>query len=135
MTSNEIKSFLDFVQRSTQEYKTACETVEKENRRLQDFLHAIEFEEHAKERSKICTKFRESRKQRRISKDTMEELEPLVKFFQEPNHKRTLDKMTQLLGEVRKVEKYHANRHYCPRVDDKEQKERSQHHESNKRKT
>ena len=46
----------------------------------------------------------------------VEEHEEIVKFFQEPQHKKTLDQMTNLLGKVRKVEKYYRERQYFPRV-------------------
>ena len=39
-----------------------------------------------------------------------------MKFFEEPQNKKTLDKMVQLLGKIRKVEKYHRERAYYPRV-------------------
>lgn len=39
-------------------------------------------------------------------------------FFREPQHKRTLEQLRQLLGKVRKVEKYHENRYYIPRLNE-----------------
>lgn len=116
MESEKIKAFLDFVEESKKLHKLAMESMKLEDKKLQDFLHAIEFEPNAKERSKICTKLHESRMARRRHKDIMESCEPIVQFFQDPQNKRTLDKMTQLLGEVRKVEKYHEDRQYFPRV-------------------
>ncbi len=116
VVSEEIKRFIDFVDESRKEYSSAMDKMHLEEKRLQDFLHAIEFEPTAKGRSKITTKLHKSRQERRRQKDTVEELEELVKFFQEPQHKKTLDQMTQLLGRIRKVEKYHAERQYRPRV-------------------
>jgi hypothetical protein len=116
LESEKIKAFLDFVEESKRSYDLALENLERENKRLQDFLHAIEFEPNARERSKICTKLHLSRKARRTYKDIVEIQEPIVLFFQDPQHKRTLDKMTQLLGEVRKQEKYHSERKYIPRI-------------------
>lgn len=116
IVSEEIKRFLDFVDQSRKEYSSAMDGMHLEEKRLQDFLHAIVFAPTAKERSKICTKLHKSRQERRRQKDTVEELEALVKFFQEPQHKKTLDQMTQLLGRIRKVEKYLAERQYKPRV-------------------
>ena len=116
MVSEEIKRFIDFVDESRKEYSSAMDKMHLEEKRLQDFLHAIEFEPTAKGRSKITTKLHKSRQERRRQKDTVEELEELVRFFQEPQHKKTLDQMTQLLGRIRKVEKYHAERQYKPRV-------------------
>ena len=53
---------------------------------------------------------------RRKYKDIFEETDDVVRFFREPQHKKTLDQMRQLLGAVRKVEKYHENRHYINRI-------------------
>lgn len=116
MASEEIKKFLDFIDESRRLHAIAADGIKKEEKKLQDFLHAIEFESNSKERSKICTKLHQSRLERRRNKDMAEELEEIVKFFQEPQHKKTLDQMTQLLGKVRKIEKYHAERTYYPRV-------------------
>ncbi|MBS6195465.1 MAG: hypothetical protein KH828_07790 [Clostridiales bacterium] len=116
MVSEQIKSFLDFVDESRKTYSMSLDSMHLEEKKLQDFLHAIEFEPSAKERSKICTKLHTSRKERRRYKDIVEEREEIVKFFQDPQHKKTLDQMTQLLGRVRKVEKYHRDRTYYPRV-------------------
>lgn len=116
MVSDEIKRFLDFVTESKEIYDMALDAMHLEEKKTQDFLHAIEFETSAKEQSKICTRLHRSRQERRRNKDLVEEREDLVKFFQDPQHKRTLDQLTQLLGRVRKVEKYHADRTYYPRV-------------------
>ena len=117
--SEKIKAFLDFVEENRKVHDMALESMKREEKKLQDFLHAIEFEPNAKERSKICTKLHQSRRARRGYKDLVEVSDPIVRFFQDPQHKRTLDKMTQLLGEVRKVEKYHRERQYYPRVKEK----------------
>ena len=116
-TSEQIKSFLDFTRDCETRYKLALEAMETENKRTQDFLHAIEFEPHSEERSKIATKMRASRITRRKNKDTIEELEPLIEFLNIPANKKAVDQLTQILGKVRKAEKYHENRTYHPRVE------------------
>ena len=116
MRSEELKRFLDFVKESQDLYETAKKNMQQEDRRLQDFLHEIEFESTATKRSKVCTRLHKSREARRRYKDLVEETEDLVKFFEEPQNKKTLDKMVQLLGKIRKVEKYHRERAYYPRV-------------------
>ena len=65
MVSEKIKLFLDFVDESRNLYSLSLEAMKKEEKKLQDFLHAIEFETNVKERSKICTKLHLSRKSRR----------------------------------------------------------------------
>ena len=40
----------------------------------------------------------------------------IIHFCDNPENKKTLDRLTQLLVRVRKVEKYHSEREYIPRV-------------------
>lgn len=116
MVSDEIKAFLNFINESKKLYAYAVDRVTEEEKRQMDLIHAIEFENSCKERSKLSTKLHGCRLDRRRYKDILEEREEIVKFFQDPQHKKTLDQLTQLLGKVRKVEKYHSNRTYYPRV-------------------
>ena len=53
-------------------------------------------------------------KQRRDYKDAVEELEPIRTFAD--SNKKFVEQVKQLLGKVRKVEEYHAERSYKPRV-------------------
>lgn len=115
-TSDKIKAFLDFVDECYSLNDTAKNAISTEEKRQQDLLHEIEFESNVKARSRICTRLHHSRKERRKYKDLFEETDEIVKFFNEPQHRRTLDQMRQLLGKVRKVEKYHENRYYVPRI-------------------
>ena len=93
------------------------EVIETENKRTQDLLHAIEFEPHAEARSKTATKLKASRKTRRESKDIAEELEPIIDYLSVPANRKAMDQLSQVLGRVRKAEKYHTNRRYFPRVE------------------
>jgi len=115
--SEQIKQFLDFLTEVKNEYNYASEIVGTEDKRTQDLLHAIEFESHSKERAKIATKLRNSRIIRRENKDIVEVLEPIISFMSDEKNIKTLNQLTQLLGQVRKVEKYHENRSYHPRVE------------------
>ena len=110
MNSDRIKDFLDFIEECQNAYSFAQENMKREDERLQDLLHAIEFETKARERSKLCTKLHNSRIERRDNKNVVELTEDIVDFFQEPQHRKTLEQMKQLLGKVRKVENYHSNR-------------------------
>lgn len=114
--SKKIKQFTDFLSGAQSAYAIALDGMHKEEKHLQDFLHAIEFEPSAKERSKICTKLYRSRLERRRYKDIVEELEEVIQFCDNPQNKKVLNQLTQLLGRARKVEKYHRERQYIPRV-------------------
>lgn len=53
---------------------------------------------------------------RRYFKDRIEEYQPLIDFASDPQNKKIIDKLTQVLGEMRKQERYHNNRTYYPRI-------------------
>lgn len=115
--SESIKMFLDFVDECQSLNNMARENISVEEKRQQDLLHQIEFERSAKKRGPIDTKLHKCRNDRRRYKDLFEDTDEIVQFFQQPQHKKTLDQMRQLLGRVRKVEKYHENRTYIPRIE------------------
>lgn len=116
MTSQKLKEFLDFVDECFELNTLAKNCIDTEEKRQLDLLHAIEFSESTRERNKLSTKLYKCRNERRKYKDLFETTDDIVQFFQDPTHKKTLDKMKQLLGQVRKVEKYHQTRTYIPRV-------------------
>ncbi len=112
-----IKTFLDFVDNARSEYNFNLEAMKNEERITQDYLHKLELEGlNCRERSKIATQLAHNRQARRSYKDAVEELEPIVEFFEDPKNRSVLNSMSQLLGQVRKVESYHKRRFYVPRV-------------------
>lgn len=115
-TSEKIKAFLDFVDECRTLNEMAKSGISEEEKRQQDLLHAIEFEPNGKKRSPIDTKLHKCRLSRRRYKDLFEVTDDVVQFFKEPSHKKTLDQLHQLLGTVRKKERYHENRIYIPRI-------------------
>lgn len=64
-----LENFLNFVDQCYQEYKVAQEAVSKEDKRLQDLLHELEFAQDKGERNRVATKFQKSRRERRKHKD------------------------------------------------------------------
>lgn len=116
-----IKTFLDFVDSARSEYNFNLEAMKNEERITQDYLHKLELEGlNCRERSKIATQLAHNRQARRSYKDAVEELEPIVEFFEDPKNRSVLNSMSQLLGQVRKVESYHKRRFYVPKVIDGE---------------
>lgn len=82
-----------------------------------DIEHDIELGKHnASELLKLARKLRDAKRTRRRHKDVVEELRPVVAFLDDPQNKRVIDRMHQLLGDMRKVEAYHEKRFYTPRV-------------------
>lgn len=115
--SEYISTFLKFISESRSAYNEAVERIRTEEKRQEDLLHEIEFCKVAQERNKLTTRLHKCREQRRIYKDVREELEPIISFLDDPANKKVVDKLSsQLLGQVRKVEGYHTNRVYKPRL-------------------
>ena len=116
-TSEYISEFLNFVSDAQTKYQLYSEEVNKQEKLTQDYLHSLELDDlKCEERSKVATKLALNRKDRRYYKDRVEEFEPIVKFFEDPQHKKMLNLMTKVLGDTRKQESYHKDRKYIPRV-------------------
>lgn len=115
--SEQITNFLNFIAAAQSHYKFCKEEQEKQEDLTQDFLHSLELDGlNYGERSKLATKLVTNRKDRRYYKDRVEELEPIVAFFSDPQNKKMLDKLQQVLGQVRKQENYHKDRTYTPKI-------------------
>ena len=113
-----LENFLNYVDAAASEYRSAYDTVNTEDRRLQDLLHEIEFAADKNERNRTATKLQQSRKLRRENKDVVKRNERLVKFFEEQKNRETLNRMRQLLGQQRKEEEYlNSERIYKKRVE------------------
>lgn len=117
--SEALSEFLAYIDRIRYDYKAAHDAVKKEEKRLQDLLHDIEFAEGENEKRRAGTRLQQSRRSRRRKKDEMMRLELVVQFFDEPTQKSTINKMRQLLGKQRKQEEFlNGERHYNKRVQD-----------------
>lgn len=115
--SEYISEFLNFVADSQSQYRFCSDEVNNQDKLTQDYLHSLELDDlKCDERSKVATKLAINRKDRRYYKDQVEEFEPIVKFFEDQQSKRVLDKLKQVLGETRRWESYHKDRKYKPRV-------------------
>lgn len=115
--SEYLTEFLNFVAEAQSQYRFCSEEVSNQDKLTQDYLHSLELDGlKCDERSKVATKLAVNRKDRRYYKDRVEELEPIVQFFEEPQNKKMLNSMKQVLGVVRKSELYHKDRKYVPRV-------------------
>jgi N-glycosylase/DNA lyase len=115
--SEYISEFLNFVAEAQVQYRLCSEEEDRQEKLTQDYLHSLELDDlKCNERSKIATKLAINRKDRRYFKDRVEEFEPIVKFFEEQQNKKMLDKLKEVLGQVRKQENYHKYRTYIPKV-------------------
>lgn len=115
--SEQITNFINFITTAQSHYKFCKEEQEKQEALTQDYLHSLELDGlNCSERSKLATKLATNRKDRRYYKDRVEELEPIVTFFADPQNKKILDKLQQVLGQMRNQEKRHQNRYYVPKI-------------------
>jgi hypothetical protein len=115
--SEYISEFLNFITAVQKSYPFCVEEMKTQEKLTQDYLHCLELDGlKCDERSKIATKLMINRKDRRYWKDRSEELEPIVNFCADPQNKKVLDKLTQVLGACRTQEKRHQDRIYIPRV-------------------
>lgn len=115
--AEQLEGFLNFIDQCYADYRYSYEAVNEEDKRLQDLLHEMEFAADKAERNRVATKFQNSRKKRRRNKDAVKLNEQIVRFFDERENRRTLDRLRQLLGRQRKEEEYlFSEREYKPRV-------------------
>ena len=114
--SEQIKSFLDFIDECRELNSMAYDGVGEEDKRHQDLMHEIEFEDDPDKIAEIGMRVHQNRAQRRVYKDIYAVTAPVDKFAREPQNKKTLNLARQLLGEVRNVERHQENRTYVPRI-------------------
>ncbi len=114
--SEQIKSFLDFIDECRELNSMAYSGVGEEDKRHQDLTHAIEFEHDPEKIDRIGRRIHQNRIERRVYKDIYEITSPVVEFARDPQNKKTLDLARQLLWKVRKVESRQENRFYVPRI-------------------
>lgn len=113
-TSSEIiTDFLNLIHESSKKYEIAAEKIGNADKATIDLLHSIEFTTSYGERNKLATTLHAVRNDRRYYKDIKEEAEVIVEYFQ--GNKKAINQLKEMLGQLRKVEKYHENRSYIPR--------------------
>ena len=110
-----ISEFLNLLREADNICTYAEEQKNREEAKTQDIIHKMELENlNYKERAKLATQLTNNRRERRIYKDELEEYQGIADFAKE--HKDIVRQLEQLLGQLRKVEKYHENRRYTPKV-------------------
>ena len=124
--SRELENFLNFYNDAKAEYLYAKEQLSKCQDYTQDILHILEIGNTPyRARCKLMTKLTTCRRDRRYWKDRVEELEPFIKIFdadsanckgESDRNKRVLNLLREALGAARKVENYHSDRNYKPRI-------------------
>ena len=97
-------------------YEANFELMKEQDTLQQDLLHKLEIENLTRdERAKLAAELRDCRRLRRKYKDVVEELEPIAGYYGTAAGMQAVKQLSRFVGELRKVENYHQNRHYVPR--------------------
>ena len=113
--SEQISDFLSLMNSVKASYDYFHSKMVEQDKATQDLLHTLELDDlNYRERAKVSTKIRDTRRVRRACKDSVEELTPLLDYIE--HNKKALDNLRNTLGELRKQERYHENRRYYPRI-------------------
>lgn len=113
--SKKLEEFLNFSRQAITDYNYHSEALNLEDKRSQDLLHELELGP-GKNKDKIATQLKKSRKERRIHKDFIEINESFYKFITSPEGRITIHQFEDILGQMRKQEKHQQNRIYIPRI-------------------
>ena len=114
--SAQIENFLRFLMNCDEEYNIAVSRENDADAATQDILHHIELKENSQlDYIYEGLQLHRIRKERRRAKDTQQLTKP-IKEWAEVN-KRIIKELEQLLGEVRRQERYIENRSYTPKTD------------------
>lgn len=124
LPSDQVAAFCNFLNESMGEYRR-CQQEEEEYEKLtQDYLHVLEIGELSyHEQARISKELTEARRKRRVAKDRMEALAPLVEFGENEANKKVLNALRNVLGTMRKIEDRADKRCYVPRVLDEKSEE------------
>ena len=115
-TSEEISKFLSFTRELSKEFEHISNEIDQKEAETQDILHQFEFG-LARDRSRFATKLARIRRERRELKDFIDVNDGIAKYLKDPEFVKVYRRLEQLLGEVRKQEKYvESQRTYRPRV-------------------
>lgn len=114
--SSKLSEAISFLRDCEKEHKYYYDRVGEQEKRQTDLLHALELDtsDYAS-RCKTATQLRHCLLERRYYKDRAEERAPVAEFLSDLQNKNLLDSLGRVLGEVRKMERYHKNRIYTPR--------------------
>lgn len=116
-TSDIISEFLNFTRTLKTDYEYHDAQVNEKDKESGDLMHQIELGTY-KDGVKFLSAIRKVRKERRVHSDYVKSNQDFYKYITEDDcAKRFLRDMEQVLGKVRKQEKYvESQRSYTPRV-------------------
>ena len=121
-TSEVISRFLKFLEQMEKDYSWAIEEMKQMESMTQDYLHQLELLPSTyHSRAQLATRMKECRVRRRKMKDTVAIYGPIVDLLRTDKGKMIVNQLQQVLGRVRKEEKFREERKYNPKVMKKEE--------------
>lgn len=125
--SKRIEDFCNFYNEMNKSYTYYYQRVNDCDKLKCDLLHKLELGDYKdrNEKQRLLTQIERCLKDRRYYKDRVEEIEPFIHIFKDPDKSQynknrcamtTINNLTNCLGQVRKMEAYHADRTYKPRI-------------------
>ena len=111
-----VENFLKLMRESKNNCDFIYERIRKWDNKTQDILHDIELNDHNDDEYAILgNKLKEIRKERRIDKDAFELQEKIKSCMSMQGMQQAMNNFNTMLGDLRKVEKYHDTRTYHPK--------------------
>lgn len=112
-----ISETCEMMDNAIRDYNWSVEQIHRMDQLTQDYLHKLELEDlNYAERAKLATKLQQCRQMRRVYKDTVEVLDPLVKWLNSDRGKSLYNLLREVLGKTRRAEECMEKRAYYPRV-------------------
>lgn len=117
LISETISCFLSKMDQLKKDYDWAVKEEIRMEKLTQDYLHMLEFGDlDYRKRAAVAKTIKECRMKRRNAKDVVITAEPVVEFFNGERGKVLITQLQQVLGKVRKEEKFIEQRTYVPKI-------------------
>lgn len=112
-----ISSTLSIMQSLELRYQTNYSGVHEQDLITQDLLHKLELEQNnAVQLVQLAKQLKECRQTRRLMKDEIELMQPLMDFMQDSQNKKAIGQLSAALGRMRTTADLQTKRVYHPRV-------------------
>ena len=111
--SKQIEAINKFIEQINKDYEFYGQQLQTKSQEVNDLEHEIELDTYD-EFEKKARALRKVLKERRESKDIVGLLQPMIECLDK--HKSLQHDLADVLGKVRKEEKYQNNRKYKPKV-------------------
>ena len=108
---------LSLMQTLEMRYQANFSGVHEHDLITQDLLHKLELEQNnAVQLVQLAKQLKECRQTRRLMKDEIDRIQPLMDFMQDDQNKKAIHQLSAALGRMRTVADIQSKRVYHPRV-------------------